>query len=200
MLNTDNPLAQRTQRRPSRPGFTIVELLTVMVIFGLLVAFAAPRIDVARFRVNSAAQVMGTTMLTAQRQAVTQQHNIIVRFAEDQNRLRIHEDRDNDNVIDANEHERSVQLGEGVVFGKTTAPNMPMGAANVTFNRTIGGLKAVVFHRDGSASEAGGFYITSLRASANGNTPEDARAVVVERATGRTSWHRYRSDGWQKVF
>ncbi len=200
MFNQDNPLAQRSRRPIVRRGFTIVELLTVMVIFGLLAAFAAPRIDVARFRVNSAAQVMGTTMLTAQRQAVTQQHNIIVRFAEDQNRLRIHEDRNNNNTVDTGEHERSVQLGEGIVFGRTTAPAMAMGTANVTFTRTIGGLKAVTFHRDGSASEMGGFYITSLRASSNNNTPEDARAVVVERATGRTSWHRYRSDGWQKVF
>ena len=36
----------------------------------------------------------------------------------------------------------------------------------------------MVFHRDGSASEAGGFYITSLRASANSNTPEDARIMA----------------------
>ena len=50
--------------RVLRTGFTIIELLMVMVIFGMIVAFAAPKIDPTRYRVNSSMQVMGTTMLT----------------------------------------------------------------------------------------------------------------------------------------
>jgi prepilin-type N-terminal cleavage/methylation domain-containing protein len=186
--------------RVLRTGFTIIELLMVMVIFGMIVAFAAPKIDPTRYRVNSSMQVMGTTMLTVQRQAITQQHDIIVRFDTAQHRLRIHEDRDNDGTIDAGEHERSVQIGEGIVFGRGSAPAMAMGDGPVEVVRTIGGLPGIVFHRDGSASEAGGFYVTSVREARDGGHPDDTRAVMVARATGRATWFRYRSDGWIKAF
>ncbi|MEA3244620.1 MAG: type II secretion system protein, partial [Gemmatimonadota bacterium] len=65
------PIAFPAPFARGRPAFTIVELLIVIVILGLVAAFAAPRIDVTRFKVNSAVQALGTTILTAQRQAVT---------------------------------------------------------------------------------------------------------------------------------
>lgn len=193
-------MAVRSRAQGMQDGFTIIELLIVMVIFGVMVAFAAPKLDVARFRVNSAMQVLGTTMLTVQRQAITQQHDVIVRFDTAQRRLRIHEDRNNNGSVDTGEHERSVPIGEGMVFGRGAAPAMAMGDGPVTFARRIGGLPALVFHRDGSASEAGGFYVMSLRALRSGQNPEDTRAVTVARATGRAAWFRYRSDGWVKAF
>ncbi|MCE9601601.1 MAG: prepilin-type N-terminal cleavage/methylation domain-containing protein [Gemmatimonadetes bacterium] len=181
-------------------GFTIIELLIVMTIVGIIVAFAAPNVDPTRFRVNSAMQVLGSTMLTVQRQAITQQHDILVQFDTAQHRLSIHEDRDNDATVDAGEHVRSVQIGEGIVFGRGTAPAMAMGGRAVEIDRVVGGLPTLVFHRDGSASEPGGFYVTSLRESRTARYPQDARAVVISRATGRASWFRYRSDGWVKAF
>lgn len=183
-----------------RRGFTVVEVVMVMVILGIVVAIAAPKIDTTTYRVNSAIQVLGTSMLTAQRQAVTQQHNIIVYLDSVNNQLRIHQDRDNSGVIDNGEHVRAVNLGEGVVFGRGAAPAMAMGAGPIVVTKEVGGLQAIVFHRDGSASEAGGFYVTSARAQAAGSRPQDARAVRVERATGRASWFRYRSTGWDKQF
>ena len=171
-----------------------------MVIIGVVVAFAAPNIDPTRFRVNSSVQVLGTTMLTVQRQAITQQHDIIVQIDTAEHRLRIHEDDDNDASVDAGEHVRSVQIGEGMVFGRGSAPAMAFGSDAVVLARTIGGLPAVVFHRDGSASEAGGFYVTSLREARTSRHPEDSRAVTFARATGRSSWFRYRADGWIKAF
>lgn len=193
-------MSGRGQVQGRRAGFTIIELLIVMVIFGVMVAFAAPKIDPSRYRVNSSVQVLGTTMLTVQRQAITQQHNIIVRFDTAEHRLRIHEDRDNDGVVDTGEHERSVQLGEGVVFGRGTAPAMAMGSGPVVITRQIGGLPGVVFHRDGSASEAGGFYVTSASEAKSGGHPDHSRAVQISRATGRASWFRYRTGGWVKAF
>lgn len=181
-------------------GFTIIELMIVMVMVGIVVALAAPNVDPTRNRMNSSMQLLGTTMLTAQRQAMYQQHDIVVRVDTAERRLRVHEDRDNDGSIDTGEHERSVPIGEGVVFGRGGAPAMGFGSAPVVFTRTIGGLPAVVFHRDGSASSAGGFYVTSLRESRYGGKPADTRAITVARATGRAAWFRYRADGWQKAF
>lgn len=63
-----------------------------------------------------------------------------------------------------------------------------------------GGLPALTFHRDGSASEEGGFYITSRRAQVVGGYPQDTRAVEVERATGRPSWYRAGINEWHRGF
>ncbi len=183
-----------------RAGFTLIELVMVIVILGLLVAFAAPKIDVTSYRVNSAMQVMGTTILTAQRQALTQQHDVIVRFDSAGNRIRIHEDRNNDGAIGTGEHVRAVNLGERIVFGRGGAPAMPMGSGPIVVAKRVGGVQVLTFHRDGSASEVGGFYFTSATAQSLSTRPEDARAVRVERATGRASWYRYRNNTWEQVF
>lgn len=184
-----------------RDGFTLVELIVVLFILGLAATFAAPRIDITKFRVNSAVQSLGTTMLAAQRQAVTQQHDIVVLFDTTAHLLRIHEDRNNDGAVGTGEHVRPVTLGEQLVFGRGPALAMSgLGSSAVTFAKRVGGKPAVVFHRDGSASEVGGFYLTSLRAKRDNIRPEDARAVSLARATGRASWFRYRSDGWVKLF
>ena len=186
--------------RHRRRGFSLIEIVYVLVIVGLVAAVALPRIDVTRYRVNASVQVLGTSVLTAQRQAVTQQHDIIIYVDSALNRIRIHEDRNNNAAIDALEHVRAVNLGERVVFGRGPAPALPFGSAAIVLVRRIGGIPALVFHRDGSASEVGGFYLTSYYAQLNGVRPEDARAVSVERATGRASWFRYRTGAWVKVF
>lgn len=183
-----------------RTGFTLIEIVMVVVVIGLMVAIAAPKIDVTGYKVNSAMQVMGATMLTAQRQALTQQHDVIVRFDSAQRRVRIHEDRNNNGAIDGVEHVRVVLLGESMVFGRGAAPAMAMGAGPIVITKTIDGVPALTFHRDGSASEVGGFYFTSIIAQNNNARPDDARAVRVERATGRSSWFRYRNGAWEQLF
>lgn len=187
-------------KNTARRGFTLIEIMLVLTIVGLLAAFAAPKIDLTTMRTNGAVQVLGTSVLTAQRQAVTRQHDIIVYFDVAGRRIRIHEDRDNDTVIDVGEHTRVVNLGDDLVYGRGPAPAMPMGVGPVTITKTLNGMPALVFHRDGSASEAGGFYVTSLRSARDNTRPTDARAVTVERATGRASWFRYRTTGWTKLF
>lgn len=186
-----------------RRGFSILELLTVMVILGILTTIALPRIDIQRFRVNGSVQALGTTMLTAQRQAVTEQHDVVVYFDPAGPLLRVHSDNDNDGVVDAAEHTRPVRLGEGIVFGRGPADAMTgAGTGDINITKTLGGLQALVFHRDGSASEAASFYITSVTAARGNVRAQDARALVVERATGRSQWWRFTGPGgtWVKLF
>jgi prepilin-type N-terminal cleavage/methylation domain-containing protein len=188
---------------PRNRAFTLVELMIVLAVIGIAATFALPRIDVTRFKVNSAVQALGTTVLTAQRQAVTQQHDIVVLFDTTTNRIRIHEDRNNDGDVDLpGEHVRPVPLGESIVFGRGPAPTLAaLGSDGVVINKRIGGIPALVFHRDGSASEAGGFYVTSVIAKrGESSRSTDARAVTVDRATGRASWFRYSPNGWVKLF
>jgi len=111
--------------------------------------------------------------------------------------LRIHEDADNDNVIDAGERVTAAALPEGVTFGRGAAPARAMGGAIVNFTRTQGILPMVVFHRDGSANENGGVYVTTIDGLSVGRVA-DVRAVEVSRATGRTSWFTYTTGTWKE--
>jgi Tfp pilus assembly protein FimT len=184
-----------------RRGVTLVEIMWVFVIVGMLVMFAAPKIDVNKFRIESGMQGIGLTLLATERQAISQQHDVIVMFDVARQSLRIHDDKNNNALVDAGERVRAVPLGEQVVFGRGAAAAMSMGAGPVTFAKTIGGYPALVFHRDGSASEAGGFYLTSKRAiNQPGGYAQDSRAVSVDRATGRASWWRYGSSTWVRAF
>ena len=187
-------------RSTGRGGFTLIELMMVVVILGLVVKLAAPKIDMTRFRVNAAVQTLGTTILTAQRQAVTQQNNIIVLFDSSNHRIRIHEDRNNNGVINSGEHVRVVDLGEQIVFGRGPAAAMAMGTGAIIVARRVSGVPVLTFHRDGSASENAGFYVTSVVAQRSSVRATDARAVSVERATGRASWFRYGPNGWVKLY
>jgi prepilin-type N-terminal cleavage/methylation domain-containing protein len=189
------------QQRMKTAGFTLIEMMIVLVILGVVVAFAAPKIDITKFRVESSMQGVGMTLLAVERQAITQQHDVIVLFDVPNNTIRIHDDANNNGAVDAGERVHGVPLGEGIVFGLATAPARPMGPGPVTFTKVIGGFPAVVFHRDGSASEAGGFYLTSIRAATSGVHLEDTRSIELERATGRASWYKFGPPStWQRAF
>jgi len=142
-------------RHAASRGFTLLEMLLVIVIFGFLVTLVAPRIDLQKFTVDSAMQSAGTTLLVAQRLAVTRQHNIIVAFDTVAEALRILDDANNNAKADPGEHLRVVPLSEHVVFGQGGAPPLGAWAGPISFTKTFGTLPAVTFHRDGSASEAG---------------------------------------------
>lgn len=184
-----------------RRGFSLAELVMVLAMIGVLVLIALPRIDIVGYRVNTAIQLVGTTILTAQRQALTQQHDVIVQFDTVARHLRVHEDRNNNGAMDAGEHSRVVPLGESVVFGIGDGTARGGLTSAITFTRVVNGNLAVVFRRDGSASEGGGVYITSMRAmAAAGNFPQHSRLAVVERSTGRTTAYQFLDGNWRKVF
>ena len=184
----------------SQAGVTIIELLIVMGLLGLLASLALPRLNLTRYRLESAMLGVGTTLLAAQRLAVVRQHDVIVTFDVANQALRVHQDADNDAVVDAGERLRSYPLDEHVVYGRGAASPLPMGTGPVTFTKTNGGLPALTFHRNGSASEARGLYLTSTRAAAGRVHPEDSRALELDRGTGRVNWYRYGPPAWRRGF
>lgn len=192
------PGASRVRPRPF--GFSLIEMLIVLVVIGLLVGITAPKIDVVKYRLEAGMQGVGMSLLSAERQAITKQHDVVLTFDVTGGVIHIFDDANNNGLRDAGEHERAVALAEGVVFGRAAAPARPMGPGPVTFTRTINGMPALVFHRDGSASEGGGFYLTSTRAVASGQHLDDTRSVEVERATGRATWWRYGPPAWRQAF
>lgn len=186
-----------TLSRGSSAGFTLIEVLMVVIIIGIMVAFAAPQINFTRYRVDGAMRSLGTTLLAAQRMAVTRQHDVVVMFDTAGKVVRVLDDANNDGTRQPDEHVSAYPIGDNITFGRAGAPARGIGAAAVTYTQTCDAYPSVTFHRDGSASEYGGIYLTSTRQDAHS---EDTREVETDRATGRASWFSYNGSVWSRGF
>lgn len=180
-------------------GFTLVEMVIGLVVFGILAAIAIPMWRSADLQKDTTLRTVSSALRTAQSRAVTAQMDVAVMVDVDDGVLRIHEDEDRDGTIDPGERTTAQPLVERMAFGRGGAPAHSVGSGPVAFSGTRDGLPAVVFHRNGAASEAGGIYVTTARAQQQDARPQDARLVTVDRATGRVSWYRYSTDaGWTR--
>jgi prepilin-type N-terminal cleavage/methylation domain-containing protein len=186
-------------RQTSRAGFTLIEILMVIVLIALVAAFGIPKLNFSGYRINGAVRSVSALIQRAQRLAITDQNNINVLFDVANNQIKIHSDANNDNVVQASEKVSVYPVGEGVVFGRNGAPVRLYSTAAVSFSRTQNGLPEIIFRRDGSASENGGLYITTTTAL-NSSRPQDARSIEVTRATGRVEWYQYNGSSWIKKF
>jgi prepilin-type N-terminal cleavage/methylation domain-containing protein len=184
-----------------RQGFSATEVMLVITIMGIMASIAFTKVDIAKMEANSAVQVLSTSMVAAQREAITKQHDVILTFDVAQRTVRLVWDRDSDGIIDNGERVRAIPLDGRITFGLSGATARSFGANPINFDRDIGGRPALIFHRNGSASGIGGFYLTSTRAIANPvKYQSDTRAVEIVRATGRTEWHRWTGTAWKRGF
>jgi prepilin-type N-terminal cleavage/methylation domain-containing protein len=181
--------------RMNARGFTLVELIYVMIIVGILAGMAAPLVDLSRLRMDSAATGVASSLAAAQRTAVFRGHDIVVAMELDANRLRIHTDANNDGRIQTTEVWKVVELPEGVAFGLTGAEALSSGAPPVTFLGKQGTLSRLTFHRNGSASEMGYIYLTG---EGGGAQDRNSRAIEVVRATARIKCWSHNTGSWQE--
>jgi prepilin-type N-terminal cleavage/methylation domain-containing protein len=183
----------------NRGGFTLIEALMVVTLIALIAAFAIPKIDFTRYRVNAATRGLAGLLNRAQRLAVTDQYNVNVIFDLTNATVTLHEDANDDNVRDASERVRAYPLGEGAAFGLGGATVRVYGPGPISFTRRFSGKPELIFRRDGSASESGAIYVTSIRATRDAR-PADTRSVELVASTGRVEW--YQNDGaqWNRRF
>jgi prepilin-type N-terminal cleavage/methylation domain-containing protein len=180
--------------RAKEPGFTLVELLTVLVFVGLLISIAAPVLNPGRWRADSAVQELMVGLNAAQRLAVLRQHDVVVTFLVDERRISVHRDADNDGTLDAGEDARVIELPETIGFSRGDAPPIGGAADDVTF-AVVGGGHRLVFHQNGSASESGTAYLRPVEGSMSVDA-ESSRAISIERATGQVRCFSYRTRDW----
>lgn len=178
-----------------RAGFSLAELLFVVVIIGILASVMAPLFAPGRWRADGAVQEMAVSLNAAQRLAVLRQHDVVVRFLLTDRAVRIHQDANNDGVEDAGEQIRVQELPETLGFGSGTVPTLPQGAGPVSFPLRAGN-PTLVFHRNGSANATGAVYLRPQEGSLSGS-PQAVRALTVERATGEVRCFSYRTGAWE---
>jgi prepilin-type N-terminal cleavage/methylation domain-containing protein len=182
----------------SNVGFTLVELVVVMVLIGLMVGIVVPVLRPEKFRMDGVVVTVATTLMAQQRSAVLRQHDVVVAVDSVKRQIRVHYDADNDMVMDTGEQWFVIELDEGAVIGRGGAPARPMSSLAISMTQKQGALPALTFHRNGSASEQSILYLTSDRARPS-TFAKEARAIEIERATGVVTCWSYASGTWVKT-
>ncbi|MEJ2216209.1 MAG: type II secretion system protein [Gemmatimonadota bacterium] len=185
-----------------RVGFTFIEVIVVLAVIGILATLVLPYLPLARYRMDGAVRGVALVLVSAQRQAVKRQRDVVVSFDTATGTVYVHEDSNGNGQVDTGEPLRAFTLDDGVTFGRGGAPARPMGTASVTFTGRESGRPEVTFYRNGSTDEQGGLYLTTKQAMANPGHENHARAIEVERATGRVSWYYFNTtvDSWSRGF
>src|SRR5450631_2431444 len=88
-----------------RAGFSMVELVVVMVILSVIAGLAIPRLNLSQYRADGAAEQVRSVFQTAQRTSLTRQYDVIVSVDTVIGGLRIAEDQNNDGTIQSTRSE-----------------------------------------------------------------------------------------------
>jgi prepilin-type N-terminal cleavage/methylation domain-containing protein len=182
-----------------RSGFTVIELVVVVIIIGIVTAIAIPKLRVERAHVDGAVRTMNMALMVAQRDAVSRGHNVLVVFDTVHHTVRTVWDVNNNLQADVGEHSRPFALPERVVWGRGAGvPAYGTATAILPSLRNVGGLPMIVVQRNGGTDRATTIYLTSKRAQAGVGPDKDTRALVLDRATARPAWYVYAAAGWRR--
>src|SRR4051812_1700012 len=99
-----------------RRGFTLAEIMVVVVIAGMMITLAIPRVDTTKWRADAIATIVRTTLQYAQRQAITRQHDMVVSFDTTGERIRTFWDGNNSGTLNNSERVTWRGLDVGVLF------------------------------------------------------------------------------------
>jgi type II secretory pathway pseudopilin PulG len=160
-------------------------MLVVVTLIGILAGIAGSRLDWTRYRADSVIRGLGAQLSAAQRTAVSLQNDVRVTVPSP-DRLRIHEDANNNGVENNGERITMLVLEDGFRLGQDAMTDLPTPADATE-------LTAFVFRRDGTSSRSGSLYVSSPR---DDPTCHWCRAVTIARATGRVVTYSHARGTW----
>lgn len=178
-----------------RRGFSMIEMLTTLIIMGIVAAMAVPKMDLSHMKSDAALRQVTTLFVQAQRTALAKQYNVLISVDVPGNRLRLVEDRNNSSSYDAGDRMMWMALESGTKF--TTSPialDGMSGSVVMIRPRTVDGYPTIIFRRNGAAStDAAVFFTTKL------TDPGSVRAVAITQSTGRADPYKYTGSTWVRA-
>lgn len=188
-------------RRPSRRrGFSLIEVMLVMVMIGVLAAITLPKLRFDSSRVETAARTIDLAIMAAQRDAVSRQHNVLVVFDTTARALRTVWDANNTRRAESGERQRTTVLPEELVFARPPGISA-LGGDSTSASAGIPDDRgpALLLQRSGSTDRAVIFYLTTTRSMRETERVREVRALKVSRASGRSSWYTWTGSAWRRA-
>jgi prepilin-type N-terminal cleavage/methylation domain-containing protein len=179
-------------RMSRRRGFSMIELTVTLIVVGIIMLMAVPKMDLAHMKSDAALRQLTAVFVQAQRTALKKQYNVIVSIDAPNARIRMVEDRNNSNTYDTGDRQLWVALDAGVKFVPTALALDGM-SGTVTFlkPKTIDGFPSVIFRRNGAASSDGAMFITTKPSD-----PGSLRGLEITQSTGRSDPYKYTGSTW----
>jgi type II secretory pathway pseudopilin PulG len=171
--------------------------MLVVAVIGILAALVLPKVRIDNSQVDTAARTLSMSLMVAQRDAASRQHNVLLVFDTSASTITTVWDKNNNGAIDPGEKTRPFPWPDHVVLGRPSSVSA-LGTASArvpSLATTSQGKPMLILQRNGSVDRAVTLYITS-KASMKGNAPE-ARAVIIARATARPEWYAWTGSRWR---
>jgi hypothetical protein len=182
-----------------RRGQSFAGLLTVLLVLTLLTAYAAPRVDLTRYRSDAMARQAAAVFTAASRSARQRRHDVVVRVDSAGKRLSVVDDKNGNGVRDPGEAESWTDLDPSADILDPPAPLPLLATTAVQRPLHTGGLAApvsvgrVAFRRNGGSSADFVIYLTS-----DPGLPSAWRAVQVASRTGAVLLWRFDGTRWSR--
>lgn len=170
----------------------------VVTIIGIMALLVLPKIRIDNSAVDTAVRTVGMSVMVAQRDAVSRQHNVLVKFDTAGHVVRTIWDANNNNIEDTGEKSRPFLLPERVMLGRPGSVPALGGSGETTPTRlTTSRGPYFVMQRSGSVDRSDVLYFSTVK-SMYGNAERDVRALSISRATGRTVWYKWAGSAWRR--
>jgi len=174
-------------------GSSLIEMITVVVIFGILMAVAAPNYSkwLEKRVINAESQKLYFDLMLARSSAIKNNNNVICTFDTGSNSYKIHDDTNGDGA-ESGETVKSVSLDSRVQFGFVGSSITDIDGNTVnTPVALVGGGSVITFDSRGQASTGGSAYL--IHGSDLNQSNYRVKAVSVVEATGGVDLWKYDS-------
>ncbi len=185
--------------RSVRRGQSFAGLLTVLLVLTLLTAFAAPRVDLTRYRSDAMARQAAAVFSAASRAARQRRNDVVVRVDSAGKRLSVVDDKNGNGVRDPGEAETWTDLDPSADILDPPQPLPLLPESSVRRPMHTSGLAApisvgrVVFRRGGGSNADFVLYLTT-----DSGLPSAWRAVQVASRTGTVLLWRFDGTRWSR--